>query len=104
DLVANLHNVLSAVASRENDHRRSADEAQMYVELAEEAYGPESLQVSEALQNLAIERRALKQLDTVIADSRRSVAIAEKLLGPHHPAVAIRRFNLAMAYGEVGRN
>ena len=71
--------------------------------LVEAELGPERIEVSTLLNNLAIVHRCLGKLSEAEDEYRRALAIRGKLQGEGHRSAALVRVNLARLYLEMGR-
>ena len=82
------------------------DEAIGYYELSlehhNEAFGPDHLETSVPLANLAMVYRKQGRLDEAARLLQYSLDIADRELGPVHPWISARLINLSGVYTSVG--
>jgi eukaryotic-like serine/threonine-protein kinase len=73
------------------------------VAICEEAFGPDALPTSEAIQTLAGVLNIVKEYDEAEALCHRVIAIRTAWLGEDHPALASALGDLGAVYGNAGR-
>src|SRR5262249_54566599 len=103
-LSARYHITVAAVAFMEDRFDEAARESEVSLRLAEKASGPDSVDVANALNLLALSKRDLGQAADAVPYMERSLAISEKVGGAQHPSVTSTVMNLGIVYTAAGRH
>jgi tetratricopeptide (TPR) repeat protein len=77
--------------------------AEEALHLAEKTFGPDDLNVSRSLNNLAVVYRSVGKIAATEPLLQRAAQIAEKVLGPDNPTLAKLLENLAKTYFDEGK-
>jgi len=88
---------------KQGQYDRAIETAKKALEVAENAWGPDHLDVAASLNNLAMMYMIQGQYAQAEPLYKRSLAIWEKALGPDHPLVADSLENLAALYKATNR-
>jgi serine/threonine-protein kinase len=102
-LEVDLQAALGALHRERGELTESMRAYQRELEVAERAFGPESMLTGKALSDLSIAFYDLGEYEKSIEVGERALALDEKTLGPHHPGVGETLSNLTQSYNEVGR-
>ena len=94
--VADVLRALGKYEEAEAENRRA-------LMLAENALGPEHLDVARSHNNLAMVLEEQGKYEESAAEHLRALALREKALGPEHPDVATSRNNLAIVRSRQGK-
>jgi tetratricopeptide (TPR) repeat protein len=88
---------------RQGSYDRAVIVAKKALQVAEQAVGPDHIDVATSLNNLAFLYSTQGQYAEAEPLYKRSLAIFEKALGPDHPDVAMTLENMAVLYRKTGR-